>query len=131
MAGRTRAKLLRGGWPAVAAIDPERGFDHGVFVPLKVAFPDADVPVVQMSLHASLDPAIHLAAGRALAPLRDEGVLVLGSGMSFHNLRGDGRSARRAAVARVRRLARRTRPKPTRPSATSSWRTGPRRRGRG
>ncbi len=61
-----------------------------MFVPLKVAFPEADVPVVQMSLHASLDPAIHLAAGRALAPLRDEGVLLIGSGMSFHNLRAYG-----------------------------------------
>lgn len=72
------------------AIDPHRGFDHGVFVPLKVAFPGAEVPVVQMSLHASLDPALHLAAGEALAPLRREGVLVLGSGMSFHNLRAMG-----------------------------------------
>lgn len=83
------AALLRGtGLPV--AINSERGFDHGVFIPLKVAFPHADVPVVQMSLHASLDPALHVAAGEALAPLRDEGVLILGSGMSFHNLRAMG-----------------------------------------
>lgn len=73
-----------------AAVDPERGFDHGVFIPLKVAFPDADVPVVEMSVDAALDPALHVAAGRALAPLRDEGVAIIGSGMSFHNMRGYG-----------------------------------------
>lgn len=78
--------LERGGLPT--GLNPSRGFDHGVFVPLKVAFPDAQIPVVALSLAASLDPAEHLAAGRALATLRDEGVLIVGSGMSFHNLRG-------------------------------------------
>jgi aromatic ring-opening dioxygenase catalytic subunit (LigB family) len=73
-----------------AQVDPARGFDHGVFVPMKVAFPGATIPVVQMSLDASLDPALHAVAGQALAPLRDEGVLILGSGMSFHNMRGYG-----------------------------------------
>ncbi len=70
--------------------DPARGFDHGIFIPLKLAFPEAEVPVVPLSLRADLDPAAHLAAGRALAPLRDDGVLILGSGMSFHNMRGYG-----------------------------------------
>jgi aromatic ring-opening dioxygenase catalytic subunit (LigB family) len=73
-----------------AGVDFERGWDHGVFVPLKVAFPDADIPVIEMSLDGSLDPALHFAAGRALAPLRDEGVLIVGSGMSFHNMRAYG-----------------------------------------
>ncbi len=67
--------------------DHVRGFDHGVFIPLKVAFPRADVPIVQISLLASMDPAEHIRLGRALAPLRDEGVLIIGSGMSYHNMR--------------------------------------------
>lgn len=73
-----------------ARVDPDRGLDHGVFVPLKVAFPGADVPVVGMSVERAHDPAPHLAAGRALAALRDEGILILGSGMSFHNMRAYG-----------------------------------------
>ena len=74
-----------------SGLSADRGYDHGVFVPLKVAFPNADIPVVTLSLagspDGSFDPARHIAAGQALASLRDEGVLIVGSGMSFHNLR--------------------------------------------
>lgn len=70
--------------------DASRGFDHGMFIPLKLVFPEADIPVVQLSLRHDLDPKAHLAAGQALASLRQEGVLIVGSGMSFHNMRGYG-----------------------------------------
>ncbi len=83
----TRVRELLGGAGIETAEDAARGFDHGTFVPLKLAFPDADVPTVQLSLKAGLDPQAHLAVGRALRPLRDEGVLIVGSGMSFHNMR--------------------------------------------
>ncbi len=69
------------------AEDSKRGFDHGTFIPLMLAYPQAEVPVVQLSLVAGLDPAEHLAIGRALAPLREQGVYLVASGNSFHNLR--------------------------------------------
>ena len=86
VATRARDLLTKAGIDS--AEDAERGLDHGVFVPLKLTFPDAQIPTVQLSLRAGLDPATHIAIGRALAPLRDEGVLIVGSGMSYHNMRG-------------------------------------------
>jgi aromatic ring-opening dioxygenase catalytic subunit (LigB family) len=97
VAARVRELLAAAGIPS--AEDSQRGLDHGVFVPFKLIYPDADVPVVQMSLHASLDPTIHLQIGRALQPLRDEGVLIVGSGMSYHNLRDLFSSDPRAMTA--------------------------------
>ena len=97
LAAHVRELLERGGFETGA--DPARGYDHGTFVPLKLAYPDADVPVVQLSLVRGLDPATHLALGRALAPLRDEGVFIIGSGLSYHNLRAFHPSARGASVA--------------------------------
>ena len=66
----------------------KRGFDHGTFVPLMIAFPEPEIPVVQLSLVKTLDPETHINLGRALEPLRNEGVLIVGSGMSYHNMRG-------------------------------------------
>ena len=88
LAARVNALLESAGIPSAA--DGERGFDHGVFVPLKLVWPTDAPPTVQLSLQRGLDPSLHLAIGRALAPLRDEGVLIIGSGMSYHNMRGFG-----------------------------------------
>ncbi|CAF1122510.1 unnamed protein product [Adineta ricciae] len=67
-----------------AKLDDKRNFDHGVFIPLKLIYPDASIPVVAISVLKSLSPTEHLAIGRALAPLRKEGVLIIGSGSSVH-----------------------------------------------
>ncbi|RYD65819.1 MAG: dioxygenase [Sphingomonadales bacterium] len=92
---RAKALLEAAGYPI--GVERERGWDHGVFIPMKVAVPGADIPLAQMSLRRDLDAAAHIAIGRALAPLRDEGVLIVGSGMSFHNLRMRGEAATAAS----------------------------------
>jgi aromatic ring-opening dioxygenase catalytic subunit (LigB family) len=66
-------------------IDPVRGFDHGAFIPLKLMYPQADIPTLQLSLLRGLDPARHIALGKSLRSLLNENILVIGSGFSFHN----------------------------------------------
>jgi 4,5-DOPA dioxygenase extradiol len=68
-------------------IDPQRGFDHGLFIPLKLMYPQADIPCLQLSLLRGLNPTAHIALGKALRELMSEKILVIGSGFSFHNLR--------------------------------------------
>jgi 4,5-DOPA dioxygenase extradiol len=70
-----------------AHIDPQRGFDHGLFIPLKLMYPQADIPSLQLSLLRGLNPAAHIALGKALGELMQENILVIGSGFSFHNMR--------------------------------------------
>ncbi len=67
-------------------LSDQRGFDHGVFVPLKILFPQANIPCVQLSLLNNLDPESHLKIGKALSKLRSEKTLIIGSGLSFHNM---------------------------------------------
>ena len=97
LAERIQGLLAGAGLPV--RLDAERGFDHGTFCPLVVMYPDADVPLLQVSLKTGLDPAVHIALGRALAPLRDEGVLIVGSGLSYHNLRQFGPPGKAPSMA--------------------------------
>jgi aromatic ring-opening dioxygenase catalytic subunit (LigB family) len=95
---RVRSLLAGAGFDL--GVESKRGLDHGVFVPFLLVYPHADVPMMQLSLQHSLDPGLHLAIGQALAPLRKQGVLIVGSGMSYHNLAAmfSGRGAEAAAA---------------------------------
>lgn len=92
LAERAARLIAAAGLPV--SLDDTQGFDHGTFVPAYLMYPDADVPVFQVSMLESYDPNDHFRLGRALAPLRDEGVVIVGSGLSFHNLRAFGPGAR-------------------------------------
>jgi aromatic ring-opening dioxygenase catalytic subunit (LigB family) len=96
-AERVRQLLAEAGIPVGA--DDRRGFDHGTFSPLVVMYPKADVPILQLSMKHGYDPQAHLDVGRALAPLRNEEVLIVGSGLSYHNLRQFGPQARQPSAA--------------------------------
>lgn len=97
LAQRSLDLLQAAGIPAT--LDHQRGFDHGTFTPLKIMYPEADVPIFQISMLKSYDPAAHFAMGRALAQLREEGVMIVGSGLSYHNLGKLGPSAKEPSAA--------------------------------
>jgi aromatic ring-opening dioxygenase catalytic subunit (LigB family) len=84
LAGRVQELLTQSG--IAASSKAERGFDHGLFVPLKLMYPRADIPCIEVSLLADMNPAAHIAIGKAIAPLRRDGVLIIGSGASYHNM---------------------------------------------
>jgi aromatic ring-opening dioxygenase catalytic subunit (LigB family) len=84
LANLVSATLNNGG--IECEVDKERGFDHGVFIPLLLTFPEAHIPTIQISLNSNLSPETHLQIGRLLKPLRDESVLIIGSGMSYHDV---------------------------------------------
>jgi len=97
LAEKTAQLIAEAGLPV--ALDDRQGFDHGTFVPAYVMYPQADVPVFQVSMLESYDPADHFRLGRALAPLRDAGVVIIGSGLSYHNLRLFGPGAQVPSAA--------------------------------
>ena len=85
LASRLQARLQDNG--VDAELDADRGFDHGLYIPLKIMYPEADIPCIQLSLLSSLDPAAHIALGEAMSDIGGDGILVVGSGFSFHNLK--------------------------------------------
>jgi aromatic ring-opening dioxygenase catalytic subunit (LigB family) len=126
LAAKVRARLAEAGIDSDE--DAERGFDHGIFIPLKVSFPAADVPILQLSLQAGLDPLRHMAIGRALSTLREENIAIIGSGLSFHNLSALGNPALNAPAAEFDRWLQQTlceTPVEQRDAAIANWTHAP------
>lgn len=125
IAARARQLLEDAG--IASAEDPARGFDHGVFVPFLIADPEASIPVVMVSMRADLDPGFHIRMGEKLESLRDEGVCIVGSGMSYHDLAsfrdGDGRAS--AAFDTWLAEAVHDRPADQRNAALMNWEAAP------
>jgi len=96
-ANRTLELLQAAGFQA--KLNTERGYDHGVFVPMAAMYPNAEIPLFQVSILNSYDPALHFELGRALSALRDEGVMIIGSGLSYHNLGSLGPEATEPSAA--------------------------------
>ena len=122
-----RAAALLAAAGIEARLDEARGYDHGVFVPMLIVDPAQEIPVAMASLRGDLDPQAHLAIGRALAPLRDEGVAIVGSGMSYHDLRhfrdGEGEDA---AIFDAWLTEAATAAAPERDAALANWASAPR-----
>ena len=124
LAARAAGLIAAAGLPV--HLDQSRGFDHGTFTPMVIMYPKADVPLFQVSLRKTYSPAEHVALGRALAPLREEGVLIVGSGLSYHNLRRFGPAAKEPSAAFDRWLnAALAQPPAARTDALLSWETAP------
>jgi aromatic ring-opening dioxygenase catalytic subunit (LigB family) len=125
VAAEVVAALAAAGLPI--ATDAARGFDHGTFVPMMLVQPGGELPVVQLSLIAGLDAEAHIALGRALAPLRDAGIWIVGSGMTFHNLRTffDPRSAAPATAFDAWLVEAMQTDAPARAEALTNWTSAP------
>lgn len=124
LAQRTADLIAAAGLPT--HLDAKQGYDHGTFVPAFVMYPKADVPLYQVSLQHGYDPAAHFALGRALAPLREEGVLIVGSGLSYHNLRQFGPAAKLPSAAFDAWLAKvMAMPPAARTNALLDWESAP------